>query len=127
MVKQEYIDTLISIQGFSVGNIYYLEVLRKKETDDFPDQLNSIELVIELARTDSSFRCPCGQELSVYYDAKPRTVRDLSYGIYQVAWITFDQCRVDCPRCGKISTEQLDWVEPFVKYTKRLAAAVALA
>ena len=127
MVKQEYIDRLINIQGFSVRSIYYLEVLSKKETDDFPDQQNSTELVIELARVDRSFRCPCGHELLTYYDAKPRTVRDLSYGIYQVAWLSFDQCRVDCRRCGKISTEQLDWIEPFVKYTKRLAAAVALA
>jgi hypothetical protein len=112
MVKQKYVDKLIGILGFTVRSICYPEVLDKKDTDDFPGQLKSTDLVVELARVDNSFPCPCGQELSVYYYAKPRTVRDLSYGIYRVAWLRSDQCRVECPRCQRISTEQLDWLDP---------------
>jgi len=114
MVKQEYIDKLVNIQGFKVKELYYIE------------SNGQTELLIELSRVRRIYRCSCGKAYSTYYDGEYRTVRDLGYGPYRKTWLKFYQCRVACKRCG-IRTESLDWVEPRVKYTIRLAAAVALS
>ena len=129
MVKQEYIDQLIGLQGFGVREIQFLTVSSRKGEEDIPrSEEERTELVVELKRTERKYVCSCGRVHSTYYDARRRTVRDLRYGMYKWTWIVFDQCRVDCrDGCGKIRTEQLSWVDPQVSYTKRLAAAVALS
>lgn len=114
MIKQKYIDKLVNIQGFKVKSLSYVEV--EEET----------QLVIELGRIRKKYRCSCGKGHRQYYDSEYRTVRDLSYGPYRKVWLRFCQCRIECKNCG-IKTECLDWVEPRVRYTIRLAAAVALS
>lgn len=114
MVKQDYIDKLVSIQGFSVVALRYCE------HEDGKD------LVIILTRNRIAFRCSCGLEYNIFYDSKLRAVRDLSFGPYKRSWIVFLQCRIACRDCGVV-TEALEWVEPRFRYTKRLAAAVALS
>lgn len=113
-VKQEYIDILISIQGFTV------DYLGTVEND------GDKELMIQLRRIDKRYKCPCGEEFSSYYDSNERCVRDLSYGPYQRSWLVFNQVRVECPDCGVV-TEKLYWLERRTGYTKRLACAVALS
>jgi len=129
VVKQEYIDQLIGVQGFSVREIRFLTVLyRKGEEEIERTEEERTELVVELKRSESEYVCPCGRVHNTYYDARQRTVRDLRYGMYKWTWIVFDQCRVDCRSgCGKIRTEELSWIDRRVSYTKRLAAAVALS
>ena len=73
MVKQEYINKLVAIQGFAVTGIHFIGKEEK-------------ELVIEIEREEARYCCPCGREYAVYYDAERRVVRDLSFGVYQRVW-----------------------------------------
>jgi transposase len=114
-VKQEYIDLLVSIQGYSV---VFAGTMEQEEGQQ--------ELMIQLKRKETRYFCGCGREFTSYYDGVDRCVRDLSYGPYKRSWLMFWQVRLDCPECGVV-TEHLDWVSPRVVYTKRLAAAVALS
>lgn len=114
MVKQEYIDKLVSIQGFSVSELL------------FGEQENEPYLAVILARKEKEFGCACGLEYTTYYDSRIRAVRDLIFGPYKKVWIIFLQCRILCRRCGVV-TERLDWVGPWGRCTKRLEAAVALS
>ncbi len=114
MVKQEYIDSLVNIQGFFVERI------------DFITYEKSVRVNIVIDRKKAEYRCECGRVYTTYYDSRPREVKDLPYGFYDEVYIVFNQCRVNCPVCG-ITTEVFDWVDPRVHYTKRLGAAVALA
>ena len=116
MVKQEYIDQLVGVQGYRVVALHFGEGKETKEK----------ELVIELAKESGKHRCPCGAEFDTYYDRSYRMIRDLPYGPYKRAWLYFPQFRVDCPSCG-VLTEKLDFTDPRVTYTKRLAAEVALS
>jgi len=113
-VKQEYIDIMVNIPGFSVG---------RASTHNHEGDL---DLMIELFRKESKYRCRCGNEFTSYYDCDERCVRDLSYGVFKRSYLVFYQVRVDCPDCGVV-TESLDWMLPRVEYSKRLAAFVALA
>lgn len=116
-VKQEYIDLLVNIPGFTVSMVQVYE---------FDEREGGPCVFISLFRKERRYRCRCGREFSSYYDLRPRSVRDLSYGPHQQSYLFFNQVRVDCPECGVV-TERLDWVSPRVDYTKRLAAAVALS
>ena len=113
-VKQDYIDIMVGIPGFSVKRV---------SSHEFEDGLH---LMIELSRKHKKYRCRCGREFQSYYDGDERSVRDLAYGPFKRSCLVFFQVRVDCPDCGVV-TESLDWVLPRVEYSKRLAAAVALA
>lgn len=114
MVRQEYIDKLVNIQGFFVERIDYITYE------------NSTRVNIILDRKEPEYRCGCGNIYTTYYDSDYREVRDLPYGFYDSVYLVFKQCRVNCQSCG-IKTEVFDWVEPRVQYTMRLGAAVALA
>ena len=116
MVKQEYIDQLVGVQGYRVEALHFGEGRDSGER----------ELVIELTRTEASYLCHCGRTFNTFYDCAYRMVRDLPYGPYKRSWLCFPQVRVDCPDCGVV-TEKLPFCEPRVTYTKRLAAAVALS
>lgn len=116
MVKQEYIDQLVGVQGHTVVALHFGN---NRETGD-------VGLVIELERSEGKYRCPCGKEFDTYYDGTTRMVRDLPYGPYKHSWLSFPQFRVACPDCGVV-TEKLPFVGPRVTYTKRLAAEVALS
>lgn len=114
-VKQEYIDIMVNIQGFSVGMVGTVD-----------DPAFGKTLMIELKRRESLYRCRCEREFNSVYDSRERSVRDLSYGPWKRVWLVFYQVRVRCPDCGVV-TEKLDWVDPLKCYTRRLAAAVSLA
>ncbi|MBU4174525.1 MAG: hypothetical protein KKB90_04040 [Actinobacteria bacterium] len=116
MVKQEYIDQLVGVQGYIVVALHFGE--GKKSGDK--------ELVIEIERVEDRCRCRCGREFDTYYDKSLRMVRDLPYGPYKRSWLCFMQARVDCPECGVV-TEQLSFRDPWATHTKRLAAEVALS
>ncbi|GFP31073.1 hypothetical protein [Candidatus Hakubella thermalkaliphila] len=51
MVKQEYINQLVGVQGHRVLALHFGE---NRKTGDK-------ELVIELGRHESKYRCPCGR------------------------------------------------------------------
>ena len=114
MVKQEYINRLVGIQGFSVSDLTFIEA------DD------RTELVIHIVRNHKSYTCRCGRQFDTYHDRNTRQVLDLPFGPYRITYVIFEQYRVACPHCGVV-TETLDFVDPRVTYTKRLAADVALS
>lgn len=114
-VKEEYIDLLVCIPGFTVGLVGTIE------TDD-----DEKALFVELHRKKCKYKCSCGKRFDTYYDRRERCVRDLRFGPYRQSFLVFQQVRIDCPGCGVV-TESLSWVEPRVGYTKRLAATVALS
>lgn len=116
MVKQEYIDQLVGVQGYTVVALHFGEGKDSGEK----------ELVVEIAKAEDKYRCRCGAEFDTYYDGSLRMIRDLPYGPYKRSWLCFHQVRVDCPECGVV-TEELSFSDPWAGYTKRLAADVALS
>ena len=116
MVKQEYIDQLVGVQGYTVVALHFGEGKDSGEK----------ELMVEIARAEDRYRCRCGAEFDTYYDSNIRMIRDLPYGPYKRSWLCFRQARVDCPECGVV-TEELDFCDPWATYTNRLAADVALS
>lgn len=114
MVKQEYIDKLVSIQGFSVEGLRFIET----------EGQNGLEIVLKRCR--KRYRCACGRTSRNSHDSYMRCVRDLPFGPYLITHLIFEQHRISCRRCGVV-TESLDFVSPRVTYTKRLAASVALS
>jgi transposase len=116
MVKQEYIDQLVGVQGYTVVALHFGEERDSGEK----------ELVVEIERKQARYNCRCGAEFDTYYDGSLRMVRDLPYGPYKRSWLCFHQVRVDCPHCGVV-TEELDFCDPWATYTRRLAADVALS
>lgn len=113
-VKQQYIDDLVGIPGFSVISVGTIG----EEGDK--------ALMIEVDRHHDTYKCRCGLEFTARYDSSVRCLRDLPFGIWKHVYLVFLQARINCPECGVV-IEQLDWVEPRVEYTRRLAAAVALS
>jgi len=114
MVKQEYIDELIGIQGFSVSGLQFIEA----------DSAPSLEIFVQ--RQKQVYHCRCGRSFDGYHDRRLRRVRDLPFGPHKISYLNFEQYRVACPVCGVV-TEALDFVDARVGYTKRLAADVALS
>jgi transposase len=57
---------------------------------------------------------------AVFYDQRPRRVRDLSCGDKRV-YLDFSIRRVQCRWCGAVKTESLDWLADNPFYTKRFA------
>lgn len=114
MLLSESISALIDIPEHSVRAIHP----RPQEEDP--------EVVIELTRRISSYRCPCGYQTDRYWDAEEFMVRDLPMGRWKVVWLCFQKFRVRCPTCG-IRTEELSWVDIQQRATKRLQDEVALA
>jgi transposase len=57
---------------------------------------------------------------AAFYDQRPRQVRDLSCGDKRV-YVAFSIRRVQCPWCGAVKSEALDWLADNPFYTKRFA------
>jgi len=58
-----------------------------------------------------------------WYDRKLKLVRDLSCGDVLV-YLEIEYRRVDCKVCGKVITEELEWLASNPLYTKRFAVYV---
>src|SRR3990172_6414095 len=96
-VKQEYIDIIVNIPGFSVVMVGTVGEDGKKI------------LMIALERREALYKGRCGREFSARHDSSERCVRDMPYGPWKYSRLVFWQARVDCPKCGVV-TEHLDWV-----------------
>ncbi len=80
-------------------------------------------VMVEMFREKKEYRCSCGRTFDHYEDGDDRSVRDLSFGEWDV-YLIFFQVRVNCPACG-IQTEALDWLRPFQRQTIRFENLVA--
>ena len=65
----------------------------------------------------------CGHGSWSYYDQRSRRVRDLSCGDPRV-YLEVEVRRVDCPQCGGVKRECLEWLADNPFYTKRFAFLV---
>jgi transposase len=82
-------------------------------------------LVIELApETGLTRLCSgCGEDVAAIHDSTCRRIRDLPVFEDPVE-LHVPRLRLACPRCGP-RLEQLDWLEPHARVTRRLARSVA--
>ena len=82
------------------------------------------EVWIALDRRSSRYRCSgCGKLRPRYHDAEEREIRDLPILGVPVRLFLW-RFRVACPRCGP-RLEDLEWLEPRSRVTRRMAEDVA--
>lgn len=82
-------------------------------------------LVLELvAQADAVRRCSgCGASVSAIHDRSVRRIRDLPV-FEDAVELRVPRLRLACPNCGP-RLERLDWLDPHVRVTRRLAENVA--
>lgn len=81
--------------------------------------------VIRLEPTHGVWRCcsGCGRRVEAVHDSEERRIRDLP--IFEVSVeLVVPRLRLVCSSCGP-RVEQLSWLEPYARVTKRLAGSVA--
>ena len=82
-------------------------------------------LVLELTSEPDQVRCcsGCGEAVTAIHDRTTRRIRDLPVFEDPVE-LEVERLRLACPRCGP-RLEQLDWLDPYARVTRRLAESVA--
>lgn len=65
----------------------------------------------------------CSQQVTLIHDTVERWVRDLPI-LDAPTFLLVHRCRLRCPRCGP-KLEELSWLAPYSRVTKRLAESVA--
>lgn len=82
-------------------------------------------LVLELTPSpDGVRRCSgCGKAVEAIHDRTTRRIRDLPV-FEEPVELQVERLRLACPRCGP-RLEQLDWLDPHARVTRRLADSVA--
>jgi transposase len=82
-----------------------------------------VGVVVGLRRRARRHRCPCGQ-FAPGYDRSRRRWRHLDLGVCQL-WLEADICRVQCPRCRRVRTEDVPWARPGARLTRDLEDVIA--
>ena len=109
--------------GESLARMLGIEGWKIKGEPNFGEGSGRPYAMMEIVRQKKEYQCPCGRRFTSYYDGDEREAWDMSWGERDMS-LVFYQVRVDCPECG-VKTEQLDWLVPGSRYTKRFAAYVA--
>ena len=109
--------------GESLARLLEIEGWKIKEEPYCVEGSGRSFAMVEIVREKGVYQCCCGRQFTTYYDGEEREVRDLSWGKWDFS-LLFVQVRVQCPECG-VKTEQLDWLVPGSRYTKRFTAYVA--
>jgi transposase len=65
----------------------------------------------------------CGKKVSSVHSWAQRSVRDLNLAGIRV-WLRCDYRKLLCAHCGKVSIEELELFDPYLRVTRRLAAAI---
>lgn len=81
-------------------------------------------VVVGLRRRFRKLTCPCGFKTRAAYDSSVRRWRHLDLGACRLLL----QCeirRLDCPRCGRVRTEQVPWARPGARHTRDFEDVVA--
>jgi transposase len=81
-------------------------------------------VVVTLRRRFSRLMCPCGFKTQAGYDSSVRRWRHLDLGSCKL-WLEAEIRRLDCPRCGRVVTEQVPWARPGARHTRDLEDVVA--
>ena len=73
--------------------------------------------VIQLKRRKKTDVCSyCGQRCRGRYDKQVCRVRDLSLAGWRIS-LEYERWRVNCPGCGGLHVEHLDWLANNSRYT----------
>ena len=104
-----FITKVIKFEGIKVSNYYFL-------TDD--------ELLIELVNKQKKALCPhCQTITDKIHQSHWLRVRDIPFSSYYV-FLKVNRRQFRCKKCGKVFSEELDFVKKRRTYTKRLAEKV---
>lgn len=110
MSKFEFIQSLGDWKGYCISNL-------EKDVD---------VVTIHLAeRPKRRLICSrCKRRTFRRYDSHERRVRDLPVFEFKRVFLVFRRVRVNCRSCGP-QLEELPWLSPYSRVTRRLAASVA--
>ena len=81
-------------------------------------------VVVRIRRRKRSHQCPCGWTTRSHYDRSTRRWRHLDLGLTR-CFLESEICRVACPRCRRVRTEDVAWARPGARHTKDFCAVVA--
>lgn len=81
-------------------------------------------VVVGIRRRKRRHRCPCGFSTATHYDRSVRRWRHLDLGVAK-CFLEAEICRVDCPRCRRVRTEEVPWARPGARHTKAFCSVVA--
>jgi transposase len=117
LTNQELTAVLGGWEGYRVVEI------RRAEVDlEYSEVHPVIEIELEPCADRVMWCSGCLQRVEQVHDVAVRRVRDLAILDARVILIV-PRCRLNCPRCGP-KLEQLDWLAPYARVTRRLARNV---
>jgi len=118
MTKDQCIDVLGGWEGYGLGTVGRVE---GEEVENAGEPEVWIELV---PSPEHAHRCSgCGKSGLPIHDLNERWVRDLPI-LGMTTWLLVQRVRVACSDCGP-KLEDLNWLSPYSRVTKRLAESVA--
>jgi transposase len=82
------------------------------------------EVVVDVRARRRVHQCPCGVRVRGRYDSSRRRWRHLDLAGGKL-WLRGTIARVDCPRCGRVRTEQVPWARPGARHTRDFEDMVA--
>jgi transposase len=81
--------------------------------------------IIPLARRSKKTHCgECGAVHRGWHQSEPKLIRDLSCGEMQI-YLEIEFRHVFCEKCGKVTSEGLEWLAEDALHTKRFANYIA--
>ena len=81
-------------------------------------------VVVKIRRRRRRHQCPCGWTSATHYDRSTRRWRHLDLGVTK-CFLEAEICRIACPKCRRVRTEDVPWARPGARHTKDFAAVVA--
>ena len=122
MVGRQCIELLGEWEGYRLGTVGRVKDL--EHASDSPERREDEAWIELLTDPQHSRRCVgCGRSGLPVHDVCERWIRDLPI-LGMKTWLVVHRVRVACPDCGP-KVEELDWLSPYSRVTKRLAESVA--
>lgn len=81
-------------------------------------------VVVTIRRRKRMHQCPCGFSTATHYDRSTRRWRHLDLGLTK-CFLEAEICRIECPRCRRVRTEDVPWARPGARHTKAFCSVVA--
>ena len=81
-------------------------------------------VVVKIRRRKRRHQCPCGWSTTTHYDRSTRRWRHLDLGAAK-CFLEAEICRINCPTCQRVRTEDVPWARPGARHTDAFCAVVA--
>ena len=122
MVGRQCIELLGEWEGYRLGTVGRVKDL--EHPSDSPERREDEAWIKLLTDPQHSRRCVgCGRSGLPVHDVYEKWIRDLPI-LGMKTWLVVHRVRVACSECGP-KVEELDWLSPYSRVTKRLAESVA--